>query len=120
MFSRGNGRTKDGKKVRYRNNVVIVTWDFLKLWLGGMFVFPVDTLIRYTSCYLLIFPYLRVVLHAGTTRNTFFKEIPLIEVCVVSISRVGNERIGDRKSRLCNNRFPCSNLVQVLRSGDSK
>lgn len=28
--------------------------------------------------------------------------------------------IGDLKSRLCNNRFPHSKLVQVLRSGDSK
>jgi len=91
MFSRGNGRTKDGKKVRYRNDTVIVTRDFQKLWLGGMFVCPVDMLIRYPSCYLLIFPHLRVVLHAGSTSNTFFKEIPLIEVCSVSINSVGNE-----------------------------
>jgi hypothetical protein len=47
MFSRGNGRIKDGKKVRDRNDAVIVTRDFLKLWLGGMFVCPVDTQIRY-------------------------------------------------------------------------
>jgi len=46
-------------------------------------------LIRYTSFYLLVFPHLRVVLHAGSTINTFFKEIPLIEVCSVSISSVG-------------------------------
>lgn len=90
MFSRGKGRTKDGKKVRDRNDAVIVTRDFVKSWLGGMFVCHVDTLIRYASCYLLIFPHWRVVLHAGSTSNTFFKEIPLTEVCSVSISRVGN------------------------------
>jgi hypothetical protein len=72
MFSRGNGRTKDGKKVRDRNDAVIVTRDFQKLWLGGMFVCHVDMLIRYTSFYLLVFPHLRVVLHAGATINTFF------------------------------------------------
>jgi len=47
MFSRGNGRTKDGKKVRDRNNAVIVTRDFQKLWLGGMFVCHVDSVYQF-------------------------------------------------------------------------
>lgn len=62
MFSRGNGRTKDGKKVRHRNGAVVMTRDFIKLWLGGTFVCHVDTLIRYASCYLFFCQHLQVVL----------------------------------------------------------
>lgn len=43
--------------MRDKNDAVIVIRDFLKLWLGGMSACPVDTLIRFTSYYLLVFPH---------------------------------------------------------------
>jgi hypothetical protein len=45
MFSRGKGRTKGGKKVRYMGTVQsLITSVTLELWLGGTFECHVDKL----------------------------------------------------------------------------